>query len=249
MGAPLYEALADRLRRQITRGTITPGSRLPSETELQREHGLSRDTVRRALALLAREGLVVSGQGRGWWVRESKPLTWHASRPERNTRTDLSPSDAWAHDVRSQGREPSEQIQVGIEVVDPFIRERLELETDALVVVRKRLRFVDGEIAMLADTYYPHELVAGTAIAEPADVLPGVYVLMEQMGHGWDDAQRTDEIRSRPASREEAEIFRVEPGHAVTEHVRTRRTEKRRPVAVAAVVAPGDRVVIKYQGV
>jgi GntR family transcriptional regulator len=248
VGGPLYEDLADLLRQKIAAGDPAPGERLPSEAEIQASHGVSRHTTRRALELLEREGLVLSGQGRGWFVRDSQPVIWHASRPERNTETEQSPTDAFSTDVRAQGRVPSERISVAIIQADEFIGSRLKLGTGELVVARKRLRYVDGELVALADTFYPHDLVAGTAIAQPGDVLPGVYAVMEELGYGWDDSHRTDEIRSRPASREEAAIFGVEPGYALTEHVRTRRTELGRPVALAVVVAPGDRLIITYEG-
>lgn len=247
MGAPLYEQIADRLRGQIMSGEYAPGDPLPSEAELQEKNKVSRGTVRRALETLGREGLLASGQGRRWWVRESRPLIWRASRSDRNERTDVSPADSWSLDMREQGHEPSEQIHVSIVKAPQFIAQRLNLTKGDLVVARQRLRYVDGEILVLADTYYPHSLVAGTAIAEPGDVLPGVWAVMESIGHGWDDARRIDEIWSRPATRNEAETLRVEPGRSVTEHVRTRRTKDGVPVAVAVTVAPGDRVVIKYE--
>lgn len=247
MSAPLYEGVAADLRSKIADGTYPPGSRLPTESELQERHGVSRQTVRNALNHLRAEGLVISGRGLGWRVPDARPLLWHASRPERNVRTDVSPADAWSDDVRAQGRMPSERISVSIVAADPFVASRLGIDTGDLVVARKRLRYVDDVAAMLADTYYPHDLVAGTDIAKPGDVLPGVWAVMESIGHGWDDRMRVDEIRSRPASREQASIFGVAVGYPVIEHVRIRRTTDGEPVAVAVHVVPGDRVVIRYE--
>jgi DNA-binding GntR family transcriptional regulator len=66
---PLYRQLADLLRTAITGGTYGPGDRLPSEPALQQEHGLARDTVRAAIAVLRDEGLVVTLPGRGTFVK------------------------------------------------------------------------------------------------------------------------------------------------------------------------------------
>jgi GntR family transcriptional regulator len=67
--APLWEQLAAILRAQILSGEIPPRSPLPSESALQQIHGVSRGTVRRALAVLAEEGLTVTIGGRGTYVR------------------------------------------------------------------------------------------------------------------------------------------------------------------------------------
>lgn len=64
----LYEQLAALLRAQIDAGAF-PKGRLPSETALRQTHGLARDTVRKAVALLRQEGLVVVERGRGVAIR------------------------------------------------------------------------------------------------------------------------------------------------------------------------------------
>lgn len=246
MSAPLYAGLAAELRQKITSGAHQPGGRLPSESELQAEHGVSRHTVRQALMLLAREGLIISGQGRGWYVREVRPLNWTASRTERNLSTDQVPNDAWARDVRGQGRRPTERIEVAMIRAEARVAERLDLATGATVVVRRRYRYIDGEIYATADTYYPEPIVRGTPIAEPDDVLPGVYAVMAKMGYGWE--RYADEIVSRPASRDEADRLGVYPGDPLTEHWRTRLTARGEAVALMHTVAPGDRLVIRYEG-
>jgi DNA-binding GntR family transcriptional regulator len=64
---PLYLQLAAILRAQISSGEIT--DKLPSESYLQQEHGISRGTVRRAIEILASEGLVYTIGARGTFVR------------------------------------------------------------------------------------------------------------------------------------------------------------------------------------
>jgi len=246
LNAPLYEGLAARLREMVKSGQLEPGAHLPSEADLVSQHKVSRHTVRQALAMLAREGLITSGQGRGWFVRDSQPLIWNGSRPERNTRTDISPADSWSLDVRDQGRTPSERITVSIMVAEPRVADRLALGPSDLVVARRRLRYVDGEISTLADSFYPYDIVKDTAVTQPGDVLPGVYAVMEQLGFGW--VRHRDELWSRPASREEIDLFGFGPGVAVIEHIRTRFTEVGSPVAVTVTIAPGDRVLIVYEG-
>lgn len=65
-----YQQLADLLRAQITKGVIPPGGLLPYEGTLAEEHGLGRQTVRKALDVLRREGLVYTERGYGTRVVE-----------------------------------------------------------------------------------------------------------------------------------------------------------------------------------
>src|SRR6478609_1038967 len=65
---PRYHQLADLLRQRIARGTWPRDHRLPSLEELVQEFGVARVTVRQAIDLLAREGLVSPQQGRGTFV-------------------------------------------------------------------------------------------------------------------------------------------------------------------------------------
>lgn len=60
-----YKTITDALRRRITEGEFPPGSRIPSEAELRQEYGVARNTLRRALADLEREGLLIAMPGRG----------------------------------------------------------------------------------------------------------------------------------------------------------------------------------------
>jgi len=72
---PLYVQLADLLREKILSGVLEPGTLLPSNEELCKQHGISRVTVRLALKTLAQEGLLVAGRGKGTFV--STPRIGH----------------------------------------------------------------------------------------------------------------------------------------------------------------------------
>jgi len=70
---PRYAQLADLLRARIERGVWGPGTRLPSLEQLIGEFALARVTVRQAIDLLHREGLVSPQQGRGTFVTSRPP--------------------------------------------------------------------------------------------------------------------------------------------------------------------------------
>ncbi|ADG86827.1 GntR family transcriptional regulator [Thermobispora bispora] len=66
---PVYKQLADLIRARIQSGEYRPGQRLPAENDFVAEYGISRDSVRRAMAVLRGEGLIVT-ELRGSRVRE-----------------------------------------------------------------------------------------------------------------------------------------------------------------------------------
>lgn len=68
---PAYAQLVHILRRQIAAGIFHPGDRLPSESQLCQRYQVSPMTVRRAINILADQGVVSTSQGRGTFV---KPL-------------------------------------------------------------------------------------------------------------------------------------------------------------------------------
>ena len=64
-GGRAYPQIAGRIRDQIHTGQFPPGTVLPSEAELCRTFGVARNTVRRGLAILEDEGLVVTVPSKG----------------------------------------------------------------------------------------------------------------------------------------------------------------------------------------
>ncbi len=246
MSGPLYEGLAAELRELVA--NLPPGERLPSQPQLMEDLGATLGTLREALKLLEREGLVISRQGRGWFVRENDPVKWFASWPESGGDPAVTPSDAWSRGVREQGRTPDEgDIEAAILIAEPRIAARLRIEEGAYVGVRRRVRYVDGLINNRNDTFYPRELFEGTPIALPGDIVPGVITVLEELGRGW--KTRHDEIFARHATAAEAALFGVEVGEPMIEVLRTRFDSDQRPVAVTLVVAPGSRFTCVYEGI
>ncbi|MAT04618.1 MAG: GntR family transcriptional regulator [Acidimicrobiaceae bacterium] len=82
------------IQEGIEAGTLRPGSRLPTEREFAEQLGISRATVRRALAHQEALGVVVRHQGRGTFVAptESRPVTEPISN-NGDSWADTSPSE------------------------------------------------------------------------------------------------------------------------------------------------------------
>lgn len=83
VATPVWKQLAAILRARILSGRIEPRHAVPSEKQLEQEFGTARGTVRKAIALLRDEGLVVTVAGRGSYVVSEAELREHqAAEPE-----------------------------------------------------------------------------------------------------------------------------------------------------------------------
>jgi DNA-binding transcriptional regulator YhcF (GntR family) len=67
---PPYVQVASVLRAAILTGKFAPGEQLPSGPQLAKRYGVARMTIQSALRILRDEGLVISRQGSGVFVRE-----------------------------------------------------------------------------------------------------------------------------------------------------------------------------------
>lgn len=65
-----YSGLMEDLKKQILTGAIQPGEKLPSENELAAAYQVSRQTVRKALAILENDGYIYAEHGRGTFCSE-----------------------------------------------------------------------------------------------------------------------------------------------------------------------------------
>lgn len=79
-GITRYHQLYTYLRRALLEGSITPGSALPSETQLMQQYQISRNTVRRALGNLEQERLVIRLRGSGTYARNKADAEGARSR-------------------------------------------------------------------------------------------------------------------------------------------------------------------------
>jgi GntR family transcriptional regulator, transcriptional repressor for pyruvate dehydrogenase complex len=69
----LTREIAERIAGDIMAGKLRPGSRLPTEQQMMAALGVSRTTVREAVAALRADGLVVTRQGAGAFVSPDSP--------------------------------------------------------------------------------------------------------------------------------------------------------------------------------
>ena len=74
-----YEQIFKSLEKDILSGRYPVGHYLPTEMELCQHFSASRDTVRKALSLLSKEGLITKSQGRGSQVKKHELINFPVS--------------------------------------------------------------------------------------------------------------------------------------------------------------------------
>ncbi|WP_435106334.1 PLP-dependent aminotransferase family protein [Arhodomonas sp. AD133] len=89
----LYQALVDDLSTQIQAGVFRPGERLPSIRSLQRQRGLSRNTVMHAFDRLEALGVIERRQRSGYFVSRHLPTRTHPSAPSPASSVSVDVSD------------------------------------------------------------------------------------------------------------------------------------------------------------
>ena len=245
---PPFRRIAETLRHDILADRLEPGARLPSENDLAERHGTTRATVRKAIALLRSEGLVVSEQGRGAFVRPRPHLkmlltgsNWRAHRG-----SGVSNFNA---EAASQGKKATQQLLSVKEVQAPAeIAERLGLPPNSPVIVRKRLFLVDGEPSQFCDGYYPINLFRGTAIAKARRIRGGVHAVIEDP-NGPIRRRVTpfvEDLDVRLPLPAESKALVVPEGVPVVRVLRTAYDEAGEPVEVLDSLVPTHRYTFRY---
>ncbi len=114
------------------------------------------------------------------------------------------------------------------------------------MLARRRLMLVDEEPYQLGDSYYLHELVKDTAIAEPASVEEGVLAVLER-AHGQPISYYVDELSFRMPTPDEATILKLDPGVCVVRVMRVAYDADDHPVEAFDQLLAGDKHVLVYE--
>lgn len=85
----LYRQIAEQLRRAVTAGEFSVGSRLPAERDLAKQLGVSRPSLREALIALEVEGMIEVRTGSGIYVLAHN--TRARKRPKPDARPEWGP--------------------------------------------------------------------------------------------------------------------------------------------------------------
>lgn len=131
---PRYRKVYELLRKHILSGVYSEGALLPSENELSAVHNVTRPTVRHALDILLKEGLIIKKQGKGSIVRNHP----------RNIGILSVAGTTTAIGVRHLKTEILQKPEIR-RWEDTFPFELSQIEKESGCIYMERLRYVDGE--------------------------------------------------------------------------------------------------------
>jgi GntR family transcriptional regulator len=235
-GQPFYQQISDSLRSQITGGRLRPGDQLPSERDLRERYKVSQQTVRAALDQLRAEGLVVSYQGRGVYVREQVV--------PRRLSTDITTSLGWYTTLARQGLKPAGKTTVTQAPASEDAAEWLGIELGTQVVIRDRDLGTEGDPpVMVAISHFPLWVVAKA----PALKDPTRGGMPEILRQAFGDTYSEDVLTVRMPSREEQIRLDLPPGTPVQIIKGGTYDQEHRPIHYIYVVGAGGRIEFAYR--
>jgi DNA-binding transcriptional regulator YhcF (GntR family) len=114
---PPYQQVANALRAAILTRKLAPGEKLPSGSALASRYGVARMTVQQAIRVLRDEGLVVSRQGSGVFVRErtarAVALRPHVERAFEQPKVSIDFAGFSGETLHGVMQEPLDKIRIG----------------------------------------------------------------------------------------------------------------------------------------
>jgi GntR family transcriptional regulator len=131
----LRHRIAETLRERLLAGELKAGAQLPSEPELARELGVSRSSLRSAIALLEADGLVRRMHGSGTFVTD-RPLL----------RNDLSRNFGVSEMIAAAGLKPgTAHGQAALEPAPEDVANAFGIGPRTPLSVLRRVRTADGK--------------------------------------------------------------------------------------------------------
>jgi len=167
---PLYFQVAENIREKITQNIYQLGKHIPTETQLQNEYNVSRETIRKAISDLVAEGLIEKVRGKGTFVVEPKIV--HR----------IGSIYGCTEEMLGRGMVPSTKLLEIVELSPPeSMRIEMRLTGSAKIIKLKRLKYADNKPVAILTSYIPSELVPG--ICQDNFMDGSLYKTFEQVYH------------------------------------------------------------------
>ena len=224
---PIYLQIAESIGSLLASGVLPAGYVLPPERVLCEQFGISRMTLRQAMSLLDREGLIDSRRGIGTVVRPSR-----LRKQEQELRS-------FSEEIRERGGRPeSRLISLGLVAPAATEREFFGIREDQKVYEIQRVRLNDGEPLALEIARIPERLCPGLERFDLAKT--SLYQVLEE-SYGLSLESCSEEISAEIPNSDCRKLLSVPARTAVL--VVNRRTYSRdgRPVEFTRSVFRGDR--------
>ncbi len=224
---PKYFQIATILRERIF-SSFKAGSRLPGETSLCREFGVSRITLRQALSTLEREGLICREKGRGTFVAPN------LRRPIPKQQFTGIAEDLFDAGVATRVK----ILDRSIVPASMEIAERLQIPAGDKVLHLDRLWFVDQQPFSHAHCYLP--LTLGQKLSESELEATPISLLLHRR-HGVPILEAQQVIEPCLADTQTADLLDLPVGTLLLQIDRTYFSAKNRPACYVHSLYRADR--------
>jgi non-canonical purine NTP pyrophosphatase (RdgB/HAM1 family) len=166
---PLYLQVKNKIKQEIRSGILKAGDKLDSEAEMQKEYGMSRVTVRNAMAELEREGYIIKVQGKGSFVAQSDMLRLPVG------------VTSFTGDAKMQGADlKSKILKVGLEPVKTEMdKEFFGINDGENILIVKRLRCVNNVPLLIEENHLSAELEG----LMNEDLTGSLYAILQEKYH------------------------------------------------------------------
>jgi GntR family transcriptional regulator len=239
---PAYRRVADDLRVRIRSGQLAQGQRLASLPQLAAEYEVSPDVARQAISILRAEGLIETQQGRGAFVREFSKIA--RVSPSRLSKNQWGSGKA-IQDRDTDGRWRTVDVVVSEVPAPEDIAADMEVEPGAPLLCRARRFLVDERPVQLASSYYPLDIVRGSAITYTDTGAGGAYARLAELGYA--PARFVERVIDRTPRPEEAfDLALPKSGARVFDITRVAITSEGRRVEVNRMVLDAAAYVLEY---
>lgn len=225
--APLHAQLRGWLLGRLESGDFGHEGLLPSERELELQHGVSRVTVRRALNDLAQAGYIVREPGRGSFVVQKK-IQHSAGRLGGLT-----------EDLTAQGlRISSRMLEHGWRIAPAHVARMLQVAPNATLLFERRLVFANGEPLVLGHGYHNVDRTTTFSDSEWRDEF--VFALLRRkLGIRFTRLQRSMEATT--ANEDEAHLLEVSTSSPMLAAELVVHAEDNRVISYRRALYRGDR--------
>ena len=172
MPKAIYEDIYRSLKRRIEEGVYPKQSLMPSEHELISEYDCSRNTVRRALAMLGSDGYVQSVHGKGVYVIYS---------PVEQAAFTIGVIESFRESAeRNHLKVVTKVVSFSELAVDEKIASKTGFPVGEMIYYIQRVRYLDGR-ALILDTNLFLQSVVGNLTEEIAS--QSIYAYLENERH------------------------------------------------------------------
>jgi GntR family transcriptional regulator len=196
---PFYFQLTELLTKEIENGRWAVGDRLPSEPAICEQFGVSRTTVRQALAALESDGLIRREKGRGTFVAEQSSGGWLL----QSAHGFYEEAERAGHTVQSR------VLRRAVEPLPAWASDGLRLQPGSEGVVVDRLRWIDDRLVMYVVSHFP-AVVAEALLDADLETASLYRVLEERQGLVVAGGRRV--VEAARAEQELATLLEVELG-------------------------------------